>query len=149
MNRWGEVTLYERSGVGGTPWVPVKMISRTLDGVSLSAGEQLALAGGLLAIGGIGLASPEDIERQGIVAIFEQSNGWNGTVTLVQPDKLEGNGGFGRSIALSGERLLVGAPSTTILDQGGYGAAYLFERDASGGSKACPRQGGGGGGDGG
>jgi choice-of-anchor B domain-containing protein len=64
----------------------------------------------------------------GTVHVFERGgDGWSEIGSLTSADGGEGDG-FGSSLALSGERMIVGAP--------GYGeregAAYVFERSASG-----------------
>lgn len=60
--------------------------------------------------------------------------GWSQTAELTAPEKIEGAGQFGRSVALSGdgETALIGAPGYP----GCQGAAWIFKRLASGWSEA-------------
>ncbi len=138
--RPGQISLYERSGAGAVPWVLIKTISRTLNGFGLFSGEPVAVTDDTLAIGGLGLSAPGDVQVQGIVAIFGRNIGgagnWGESVTLTQPDNLEGDGSFGKSISLSGDHLLVGADTTTIFEKRNQGAAYLFERATGGNWRA-------------
>ena len=84
------------------------------------SGGDVALDGGRALVGApdLGGASsgPPDVSVFG-------GTGWVQTATLANPD---GAARFGASLALDGDRALVGAPS---LDGDGAGAAYAFEFD--------------------
>jgi IPT/TIG domain/FG-GAP repeat len=66
--------------------------------------------------------------------IFTRSGAsWSQTAELTAPERIEGAGQFGRSVALSadGETALIGAPGYP----GRQGAAWIFKRSASGWSQ--------------
>ena len=67
----------------------------------------------------------------GGVAILERAEGINEFSVTMTLDPPEGSEGFGRSLALEGDLLLVGAPSTSTNDQSKAGRAYLFDLAAS------------------
>ncbi|MCX6551790.1 MAG: IPT/TIG domain-containing protein, partial [Acidobacteria bacterium] len=93
----------------------------TLDHAGITSfGSPVAISGTVAAVGGY-FANK--------VFVFSLVNGsWVETGSLEVPDPAAGaDPGFGRNIALSGERLLVGAPAAhNGLSQ--TGVAYLFER---------------------
>lgn len=71
----------------------------------------------------------------GSVYMYERDmNGWVQTNNLYPPDNYAG--GFGFSVDLHGSELIVGAPTSSVLNPGGQGgllsragAAYIFEHD--------------------
>jgi IPT/TIG domain/FG-GAP repeat len=66
--------------------------------------------------------------------VFARSGGsWSQTAELTAPERLEGAGQFGRSVALSadGATALIGAPGYP----GRHGAAWIFKRSAAGWSE--------------
>ncbi len=95
------------------------------------AGRALACSGDVLAVG---VRNDDDGGREsGSVALFDRSGGGFAYAgKLLAPDRAEGDL-FGHSVALLGDRLLVGAMGN---DQSGFvldvGRAYLFERDETG-----------------
>ncbi len=90
-------------------------------------GFALALDGDTLAIGARG---DSDISlEQGAVHIFvRQGAGW-AAQARIDPPTVNGLGYFGASVAVDGDRMLVGAPGMTI-EPGpvAAGAAYVYER---------------------
>lgn len=93
------------------------------------AGLQVALDGDVLAIG----ASGHDGRAidDGAVFVFERSGGvWSEAAELTASDPVA-HAVFGRSVAVDGTRILIGAPGATG-SAGGTGAVYVFERGASG-----------------
>jgi hypothetical protein len=90
-------------------------------GIALAAGDDRVLVGQL----------PVPVESApGIVAVFERNAaGWQRTATLFAP-AAEAGDEFGSSIAMAGDRVLIGAPrfETPTTQAGVAGAAYLFAR---------------------
>lgn len=90
-------------------------------------GFALALDGDTLAIGARG---DSDISlEQGAVHIFvRQDAGW-AAQARIDPPTVNGLGYFGASVAIDGDRMLVGAPGMTIAPGPvAAGAAYVYER---------------------
>ncbi len=86
-------------------------------------GSSVAIAGNTLVVG-----APSANNFAGVAYIFSQSGGqWNQTPTqqLTAPNAQETDF-FGRSVAIAGDTLVVGAPSANNF----AGAAYVFKRDA-------------------
>ncbi|NJP07769.1 MAG: hypothetical protein HC837_20200, partial [Chloroflexaceae bacterium] len=71
----------------------------------------------------------------GTAYIFERNQGgankW-GEVTILTASDGAANDQFGRSVAISGDTLIVGASSSDINDNNNQGAAYVFERNQGG-----------------
>jgi hypothetical protein len=93
-------------------------------------GYSVALSSGTLAVG-----DPYDNqygEEAGSVTVFQSDNSGNWTkITRLTPSDAEAGIRFGRAVALSGDRLVVGAPFDN--DNGiTSGSVYIFERDQDG-----------------
>jgi hypothetical protein len=94
-------------------------------------GSSVAISGGTVAVG-----AAEADARCGAAYVFEKPiGGWSGT--LVEDAKLTASGAteldwFGKSIAISGDTVVVGAWG----DSNFYGAAYVFEKPIGGWSGA-------------
>ncbi len=88
-------------------------------------GGAVVAGGGEIIVGSAPLGWPSGNEPAGAVHLYQQdeSGAWEEVGTLSATDGKIGDH-FGRSLALRGDRLVVGAP--------GSGAAYVFERDAIG-----------------
>lgn len=98
--------------------VPSKAVAGDLFGLAH------ALEGDTLAIGAMGAAAPSG-ERSGVVYIFERTGDvWKETQILA-PSQPAGVAGFGSTVALSGDRLLTGAPYDSPRRKG---AAFVFVR---------------------
>lgn len=70
--------------------------------------------------------------EQGLAHVYVRAGGsWTETQVLVADDGAASDG-FGFSVSISGDTILVGAPYATVGGNGGQGAAYVFQR--SGGS---------------
>lgn len=97
-------------------------------------GRSIALEGRTLVVG-----RTDDHEAgpsAGAAFIFtEQADGWRFLQKLAGSDT-KGFDQFGTALALSGGRILVGAPSASFNDMPTAGAAYLFERKGLGWAEA-------------
>ncbi len=123
----GHVHVFRK--VGGS-WQHVQTIDPPTGGVAWGFGTSLAVHGDLLAVG-----NPDGFlghTLQGVVYLFERQGGlWVPTTEIAASDgKLFDE--FGRSVALDRSRLVVGASYVKVGTQGRPGAAYVFERTASG-----------------
>src|SRR6185503_16174823 len=91
-------------------------------GYSVAVNGNFAVVGAAAIIGG-------DIQNAGECAyVFQNINGtWTQKQKLIASDKATGNE-FGHTVSVSGNFIIIGAPGT----DGSAGAAYIFERNASG-----------------
>ncbi|MBX7104445.1 MAG: Ig-like domain-containing protein [Gemmataceae bacterium] len=115
-----------------TPEVPILTIGRSTPYPQDNFGTTLALAGNDLLIGAPnGKINLSDI-GSGIVFLHDLKSATPTAPTLVinNPLGINSNNDFGMAIALSGNRIAVGAPlgGTVIIGQGPTGTAYLFDR---------------------
>ncbi|MGB0135237.1 hypothetical protein [Dokdonella sp.] len=83
------------------------------------------------------VSAPAPLSRPGLVHVYERENGiWNLVQTLVgtPPAGTPPNWSdfFGWSLAVSGDKLIVGAPEVFNPMSGPTGGAYIFERSADG-----------------
>jgi hypothetical protein len=82
-------------------------------------GDSVAVSGNRIAVGSV-----NDVNNAGAVYLFEQVQGaWTQTAKLTASDAASADE-FGSAVALSGDRLVVGAPGIAQ----GAGAAYVFDR---------------------
>lgn len=131
----GTVHVFERSGAD---WLEVEQLSKPNQGAIIrSFGATLSLQADTLAVGAPRDNSQFVLGHDGSVSMFQRSPvGWVETDFLAVPgnDASEtfSSAGFGSSLDLDGNRLLVGAPlaqnSLDVVD----GRCYLFERTALG-----------------
>jgi ketosteroid isomerase-like protein len=101
-------------------------------------GESVAISGDRAIIGAFFEDGPSDgLTKSGAAYVFERdANGSWTEVALLRASNAGSDDNFGRSVAISGDKAIVGAPAedgpsdSFILR--GSGAAYVFERDGSG-----------------
>jgi hypothetical protein len=125
VNPSGSVTgaVYIFGNVNGT-WTLQQKIFPT--GAANAAGFGGAVENGI-AVDGNTLAVGSGDSTQGAVYVFVNSGGrWVQQARIVPKDPLVA--GFGHSVALSGDTLLVGAPQTTTAAVHIPGAAFIFGR---------------------
>ena len=121
----GSAYIYERNSGGSNNWGEVKKILAS-DGEAFDwFGEFVTILESTVVIGAPG---------GGSAYIFERNNGGSnnwGEVKKIQPFNGEEFDGFGVSVAISGNTLVVGADGD---DDNGHnsGAAYIFERNNGG-----------------
>jgi hypothetical protein len=125
----GAVYVFERAAGGGGAWAQTARLTADDGAAGDEFGIWVALSGGTLAVGSF--RSDVVGEDSGAVYIFEHGPlGWQQSRKVVPADGAAGDL-FGRSLALDGDRLVVGAYRA---DEQGHdsGAVYLFERDEGG-----------------
>ena len=127
------VTIVARSegGIEATSTISVTITAPFQSAAPLAAdsaapgdsyGESVAVSGNLAIVGAI----QDNIFSMdhGYAYVFTRSGGtWQKEATLTASDGAVGDE-FGRSVAISGDRAIVGAPA----DESGTGAAYVFAR---------------------
>nr|VFK36475.1 MAG: FG-GAP repeat-containing protein [Candidatus Kentron sp. SD]VFK39126.1 MAG: FG-GAP repeat-containing protein [Candidatus Kentron sp. SD]VFK77798.1 MAG: FG-GAP repeat-containing protein [Candidatus Kentron sp. SD] len=99
-------------------------------------GEAVSISGDLAVIGDPGYnatgSDGSSLSDIGAAYVFERegSGRWNRTQKLMASNGTKGNS-FGKSVSLSGDRVVIGASQYSVGDDK-VGAAYVFERDGSG-----------------
>lgn len=116
----GSVHVFTRIG---TTWqFTFRLVAA--DGMSYDKfGTAVALSGDTAFIGAPG----RDLTRGAVYAFARATNQWIYRQTLTASDKAQGDG-FGTSMALDGDTLVVGTPSANIAMNDEQGAAYAFTR---------------------
>jgi hypothetical protein len=119
------------------PWVQLAELTAS-DGAS-GFGGSVSISGNTVVVG-----APDSNDLRGAAYVFEKpENGW---MNMTQTAKLTASDGayakFGSSVAISGNTIVVGAPSQPVFD--GFksnnfrGAAYVFVKPASGWADMTP-----------
>jgi hypothetical protein len=121
----GAAYVFERDA-GGTlnGWGQVqKIVASDPTGVDYF-GRSVFVSGDTIAVG-----APYKNSNQGAVYVFERGGGggWLQAEKIIAPDPVNG-ACFGRSVFISGDTLIVGAPG----ENSHQGAAYVFERVVEG-----------------
>jgi hypothetical protein len=101
-------------------------------GKSDQFGGALAISGGLIVAGAPGHATGKNNEQGAAYAFVKPATGWR---TTTQTDELTATGGaegdkLGRSVGLSGDTVLLGAPDRSVNRDPGQGAVYAFQSDS-------------------
>jgi hypothetical protein len=89
-------------------------------------GQTVALSGSTLAVG-----APMNAGQGATYVFTKTSKGWNQTGEFIGGDTTSGDT-FGRSIAMSGSEILVGAPHHQVGNNAKQGAAYVFTKGTKG-----------------
>jgi uncharacterized protein (DUF2141 family) len=116
--------VFQRNQGGGDAWDQVDKVTPS-DGSS-NFGISVALSGDTLAVGA-------DLAKKTFV-FYQNLGGFNnwGEVKIVTPSGSTSGDGFGNSVSISDDRLLVGALDATVGANTYQGAAFLFERNQTG-----------------
>lgn len=119
----GEAYVFEK---GGSGWKLATTLRAQGKGVLLQFGHSVATNGRWILIGAPGATVNGDV-NQGMVYFFERdgAGGWRLEQTLTAADGSSVEG-FGDSLALDRSQVLISAPSTTVSNQPGQGAVYVF-----------------------
>jgi ketosteroid isomerase-like protein len=130
----GAAYIYEQDANGN--WQEITQLRASNGGAEDSFGYDVAVSGDYAIVGAHLEDGPSDLTPGvGAAYVFErQSDGTWKEVELLRGSNSEESDSFGRSVAISGERAVVGAvsdedPSTSSSDTG---AAYIFERQSDG-----------------
>ncbi len=122
-NKAGSIIIYEKQAEG---WNQTLKIFSSDGKAKDRFGSSLAISGDYLAVGAQGAEA-----FMGAVYVFERNlggeNNW-GEVKKIQPMDADTDDRFGKTIAMSGEYLLVGSEGHEM----GMGATYLFRKDKEG-----------------
>ncbi len=121
----GAAYIFERNQGGKDSWGQVTKITASDGAGGDGFGTSVAVSGHTVVVG-----APDD-DGMGSAYVFERNSG--GSDTWGQVSKITASDGatgdeFGASVAVSGDTVVVGAPS----DESNTGAAYIFERNENG-----------------
>jgi hypothetical protein len=136
--RTGAVFLFGRHEGGSNNWGEVARIAPTGIASAIQFGFSVDLDGDLLAVGAPLASLSGAPQAQGAVFVFGRheggSNNWGEVARRVPVDAGITNSDFGWSVALSGERLVVGAPrlNVSLADTNREGGAFSLLRDEGG-----------------
>ena len=124
--RRGAAYVFERNRTGGDNWGEVKKLG-SLDG---AAGDLFGYAVAM-SVDTIVIGAPADDANRGSVYVFERNAGggenW-GQLKKINASDATTSDKFGFSVAISGETIIVGAPT----DDAGRGSVYVFNRNEGG-----------------
>jgi FG-GAP repeat len=104
-------------------------------------GEAIAISGRTLVVGTTHHMAPSTDVEQGAAYVFAApASGWAHAkqVAILKAPAGESEEAFGRSVAISGNTIVIGAPGREVGGRTGQGAAYVFVKPASGWSHASP-----------
>ncbi len=90
-------------------------------------GEAVDIDGSIAIIGAPGRDS-SGLFDSGAAFIVRQGLGWNLSQTLVDPEVVHTNEGFGEAVAVDGDTIVVAAPRADTATQQDVGTVYIFER---------------------
>lgn len=128
QNNHGAVYVFERVD---SDWVQAAYLVADEPTPGGSFGQAVALDGDRLLVGAPSHGQP-DISQTGVMFVFERDGeDWNQVARLVADDATA-NFRIGGALALSGSRVVVGAPMATVAGISRRGATYVFEDTGSG-----------------
>lgn len=119
----GRVFLFER---GATGWVEVAELTPHDSAVHDRFGLSVALDGERLVVGAP-LATTAGLATAGAAYVFERVAGVWTEVARLEAETPESFDNFGTSVALEGDRVVVGCPTDRHPDQYRRGAVYVFD----------------------
>lgn len=124
----GTVYIYRYDG---GKWLQAQKLFAANGNMGDRFGAALAMRGGILAIGAPGTDLRE--ENAGAVHWYRaDANGSFQEMSVLAPEDLRAQDGFGKSVALGETGLCVGAPGTDLASLDNAGAAYWFKTQPSG-----------------
>jgi FG-GAP repeat len=104
-------------------------------------GEAIAVAGRTLVVGTTHhMAASTDIEQGAAYVFNAPPSGWAQAKqeAILKAPRGQSEEAFGRSVAISDNAIVIGAPAREVGGRTGQGAAYVFIKPASGWSHAAP-----------
>lgn len=127
----GAVYVFQRNQGGADAWGLVKTLTETEIGSLGLFGVDLAIEGDLLLVGAEG-ADADGVSGKGAAYLYDATQDWAQVKKLVDAAGRMSDG-FGRSVDIDGDTIVVGsyrADETDIFENDG--AAFVFERNAGG-----------------
>lgn len=133
----GAAYVYETDEFGS--WTEVQKITEPVRDSYNYFGQVLAMDGDFAVVGVVGAQDPMSGNQDGLAYIYERNAGgiWEYKQTLVASGSIDDGMDFGYAVDISGDYLIVSALYDGYDENGDNyisdaGAAYIFERNASG-----------------
>jgi len=137
--RWGLMLLglgllSVMNGWAATPsvtWLQLAELTPTVRNTNDWFGVSIAISGNTVVVGDF----DANIETFGAVYVYvKPANGWTNMTQVAKLTSSDNGEGFGTSVSISGNTVVVGAANTSNFDApaAGPGAAYVFVKPASG-----------------
>jgi hypothetical protein len=104
-------------------------------------GEAIAVSGRTIVVGTTHhMAASTDVEQGAAYVFTAPASGWAhaNQVAILRAPRGQSEEAFGRSVAISGNTIVVGAPDREVGRRTSRGAAYVFVKPASGWSHVSP-----------
>jgi hypothetical protein len=121
-NDSGSAYVFTRSG---TSWSQQAKLTATDGAANDRFGTRVALSGSTAVIGAI--LDDDNSDNSGSAYVFTQSGTtWSQQAKLTAADSATDDV-FGWSVALSGDTVVIGAPTSILVLPGGTGSAYVFD----------------------
>jgi uncharacterized protein (DUF2345 family) len=130
----GTVYLFDKPENGWTNMTQTAALTGSDAVLGDRVGNFVAISGNTV-VAGAPLATPGSKLQQGAAYLFVRpAKGWSNTTQTAKLTSSDGSrrGFFGRSVAISGNEVVVGAPYQTVNSEVGEGAVYEFVEPASG-----------------
>ncbi len=126
----GSITLYQLSG---STWQQIGPAVGPSDAqAGQTFGASLALDGSTLAVGSpLYSGNSGALNMSGAVSIYDVSSSGLSFKQLLTAGDSVANRGFGTSVALSGNNLIVGAPQAKGKESSGIGDVFIFQKTTS------------------
>ena len=119
----------------GSSWTQTAELTASNGAAGTDFGFSVAISGNTVVVGAHGTAVNGNTGQGAAYVFVEPSSGWSGNLTqtaeLTASDGAAGNL-FGRSVAISGNTVVVGAWHATVGGNANQGAAYVFVEPSSG-----------------
>jgi hypothetical protein len=130
--RSGAAYVFERNANG--TWTEVALLRASNADAFDNFGFSVAISGDRAIVGAWGEDGPSDwLPDSGAAYVFERdANGTWAEVALLRASNTDSGDRFGTSVALNGDRAIVGAIGEDGPSGRNSGAAYVFERGANG-----------------
>jgi hypothetical protein len=129
------------SAVVGHEFVQQGELSDKPGGSGEGFGEALAVSGRTLVVGTINhIAASTGVEQGAAYVFTEPASGWAHAreVAMLKAPRGQSEEQFGRSVAISGNTIVIGAPVREVDGHTGQGAAFVYVRPTSGWRSAGP-----------
>jgi hypothetical protein len=123
------------------PFVQQSELSDTEGAPGEEFGEAIAVSGRTLVVGTIQhMAASSGVEPGAAYVFTAPASGWAHArqAAILQAPRGQSEEEFGRSVAISGNTIVIGAPFREVGRHTGQGAAYVFVKPASGWRSATP-----------
>jgi hypothetical protein len=132
---YGSAYIFTRDSLDRDRWLySARLTSGDVLDDSAAFGAQVALSGDTALVSAPSGRAANGTEYAGIVYVFLRDPGagtWYHSATL-SADDARRNDGFGKSIAIHGDTILIGAPDEMVSTHAKRGAAYRFSRATDG-----------------